>query len=118
MNFVVGTDLAHMTGKSIVAFRRHRALGHVDIKLGLIMIPATVVGVEFGAQAIERLEARESVDMVVGIIYIVILLLVSVFTVYEAVRSIRMMQSEKMDAKDVVGFQEVTRKIQGIRIPR
>ena len=24
-NFVVGTDLAHMTGKSIVAFKRHRA---------------------------------------------------------------------------------------------
>jgi len=27
------------------------------------------------------------------------------------------MQSEKMDAKDVVGFQEVKRKIQGIQIP-
>ena len=35
MNFVVGTDLAHMTGKSIVATRRHRSLGHVDVKLVL-----------------------------------------------------------------------------------
>jgi hypothetical protein len=26
-NIVVGTDLAHMTGKSIVAAKRHRALG-------------------------------------------------------------------------------------------
>ncbi|MFN2227731.1 MAG: TSUP family transporter, partial [Anaerolineae bacterium] len=34
MNFVVGTDLAHMTGKSIVAARRHRILGHVDVRLG------------------------------------------------------------------------------------
>ncbi len=38
MNFVVGTDLAHMTGKSIVAARRHRVLGHVDLKLGLLMV--------------------------------------------------------------------------------
>ena len=46
MNFVVGTDLAHMTGKSIVAARRHRVLGHVDVKLGFIMIIGTIVGVE------------------------------------------------------------------------
>ena len=45
MNFVVGTDLAHMTGKSIVAAKRHRALGHVDVKLGFIMIVGTVIGV-------------------------------------------------------------------------
>ena len=53
MNFVVGTDLAHMTGKSVVAARRHRALGHVDLKLGTFMILATVIGVEAGARIIE-----------------------------------------------------------------
>ena len=37
MNIVVGTDLAHIVGKSVVAAKRHRALGNVDIKLGLIM---------------------------------------------------------------------------------
>ena len=117
MNFVVGTDLAHMTGKSIVAFKRHRALGHVDIKLGLIMIPATVVGVEMGAQVIEALEARDSVDMVIGILYITILLLVSIFTAFEAIRSMRMMQTEGMDAKDVVGFEGFTKRIYSMRIP-
>ena len=35
INVVVGTDLAHMTGKSIVAAKRHRTLGHVDFKLGI-----------------------------------------------------------------------------------
>ena len=50
MNFVVGTDLAHLTGKSIVATRRHRALGHVDIKLGLVMVVGTIPGIESGAQ--------------------------------------------------------------------
>jgi uncharacterized membrane protein YfcA len=53
MNFVVGTDLAHMTGKSIVAARRHRSLGHVDVKLGLLLVLGTIPGVEIGARVIE-----------------------------------------------------------------
>lgn len=73
INIVVGTDLAHMTGKSIVAAKRHRTLGHVDFKLGFVMVSGTVVGVEIGAQLIELLETAGSVDLVVGISYIVIL---------------------------------------------
>ena len=34
-NFAVGTDLAHIVGKSVVAAKRHRALGNVDLRLGL-----------------------------------------------------------------------------------
>src|SRR5207249_6603102 len=33
-NYAVGTDLAHIVGKSIVAARKHRTLGNVDLKLG------------------------------------------------------------------------------------
>ena len=36
-NFAVGTDLAHIVGKSVVAAKRHRALGNVDLRLGFIM---------------------------------------------------------------------------------
>ena len=46
INFVVGTDLAHMTGKSIVAARTHRALGHVDLRLAMLMVIGTIPGVE------------------------------------------------------------------------
>src|SRR5258707_10033503 len=52
MNFVVGTDLAHIVGKSIVAARKHRALGNIDLKLGFIMGTGTLAGVEFGVQLI------------------------------------------------------------------
>src|SRR6478735_9747046 len=52
MNFVVGTDLTHIVGKSIVAAKKHRALGNVDIKLGGIMVIGTIAGVEVGAQII------------------------------------------------------------------
>ena len=117
MNFVIGTDLAYMTGKAIVAFRRHRALGHVDVKLGLIMILGTMVGVEIGARIIEILEAGKSIDVVVGVVYILILLIVSGFTLYESLQSLRMTQTEKMDVKEVVGFKGVSKRIHSIKIP-
>src|ERR1700761_8812178 len=55
-NFVVGTDLAHIVGKSVVAAKRHRALGNVDLRLGLIMAIGTIGGAEAGAQIIEFLK--------------------------------------------------------------
>src|SRR6266705_607851 len=58
MNFVVGTDLAHIVGKSIVAARKHSTLGNIDIKLGLIMVVTTIGGVESGAQVIQLLKRK------------------------------------------------------------
>jgi uncharacterized membrane protein YfcA len=80
MNFVVRTDLAHMTGKSIVAAKRHRTIGHVDIKLGLIMIVGTIAGIESGARVIEMLEVKGTVDTVIGFAYVAVLLIISSFT--------------------------------------
>ena len=79
MNFVIGTDLLHIVGKSIVATRTHRALGNVDTKLGMIMVVGTVIGVETGAQCIQYLKRNASVDMVVAIGYIVVLVSISLF---------------------------------------
>ncbi len=55
-NFAVGTDLAHIVGKSVVAAKRHRALGNVDLKLGLLMAFGTIGGAECGAQMIQALK--------------------------------------------------------------
>src|SRR5258705_4992032 len=66
MNFVVGTDLAHIVGKSIVAARKHRTLGNIDLKLGGIMVIGTISGVEVGAQLIQQLKTTAHGDVVVG----------------------------------------------------
>jgi uncharacterized membrane protein YfcA len=116
-NFVVGTDLAHMTGKSIVALRHHRALGHVDSKLGFIMVIGTVFGVEAGAQVIEFLKTVGSVDTVIGISYVVILLIVSAFTAFESIRALRMIRTDSLDVKEALGFQGVSRRVRSLRIP-
>jgi uncharacterized membrane protein YfcA len=116
INIVVGTDLAHMTGKSIVAAKRHRTLGHVDLKLGFIMVLGTVFGVEIGAQLIETLEDAGNIDEVVGVAYIVILLIISVFTAWESIRAIRMIRAQDISVKDVLAFESLSKRMHGIKL--
>jgi uncharacterized membrane protein YfcA len=117
MNFVIGTDLAHMTGKSIVAARRHRSLGHVDLKLGLLMIMGTIVGVEIGARIIESLKNSGAIDITIGITYIVILVIISIFTAWESIRAIQMVRTDKIDVQEAIGFEGLAKRIQGVNIP-
>ncbi len=89
MNFVVGTDLAHIVGKSIVAARKHATMGHIDIKLGFIMVAATTGGVEAGAQIIQALKRTANIDWVVGGAFVVILVGISTFMTWETVQTSR-----------------------------
>ena len=89
MNFVVGTDLAHIVGKSIVAARKHRALGNIDMKLGLLMVVGTIAGVELGAQCIQALKRTAHVDVAVGATFIVLLVGISGFMTWEGIKTLR-----------------------------
>ncbi len=82
MAFAIGTDIAHMAGKSLISTMRHGKFGNVDYKLGFIMLFGTVVGFEVGAQMIMWLERIGKVDMVVRWIYLLLLAFITwmVFT--------------------------------------
>src|SRR5438874_2481654 len=84
MNMVVGTDLAHIVGKSIVAAKKHRALGNVDLKLGLIMAIATISGGEAGAQTIQFLKKIGHVNLVVSLFAILVYASISAFMAWES----------------------------------
>ncbi len=117
IDFVVGTDLAHMTGKSLVAARSHRALGHVDIRLAMLMILGTVPGVEIGAQIIEALKPKGNTEQVVGIFYVIILTLIGSFTAWESMRTIRMRRTEQIAAQDAVERNGLLYQSRLFRIP-
>jgi len=112
----VGTDLAHMTGKSIVAAKRHRTLGHVDIKLGFVMVVGTVIGVEIGARIIESLEKAGNMDEVIGASYITILVIISAFTAWESLRAIRLIRVHRMEVHDVLAFSNITHRVGRIKL--
>ncbi len=117
INFVVGTDLAHMTGKSIVAARSHRALGHVDMRLALLMVLGTIPGVEIGAQVIESLKKIGTVERVVGYSYVVILTAIGLFTVWESLRAIRIKRTDQLDVREVLGIRSLVYRSRLLRIP-
>ena len=73
MAYAIGTDMAQIAGKSIVATIKHRKLGNVDMKLGLIMVVFTAIGIEMGATIIMWLERIGKVGPIVRGVYIVLL---------------------------------------------
>jgi uncharacterized membrane protein YfcA len=115
-NFAVGTDLAHIVGKSIVAARRHRALGNVDLKLGFLMAIGTMAGAEGGAQLIQLLKRRGHVDTVVSFVSIVVYIGISVFMIWESRKTLRQQRGQPQTKGDASAFQHVTRSIQRLRI--
>jgi uncharacterized protein len=82
MAFAIGTDIAHMAGKSLISTMRHGKFGNVDYRLGFIMLFGTIIGFEIGAQMIMWLERIGSVELVVRWLYIILLIFITymVFT--------------------------------------
>src|SRR3982074_3742792 len=93
-NFAVGTDLAHIVGKSVVAAKRHRALGNVDLKLGLIMALGTLGGAEAGAELIQMCKRAGNVNLVVSKVSITVYLGISSFMLWEARKTLTMQRSK------------------------
>lgn len=83
MAFAIGTDMAHMAGKSIVSTMRHSKFGNVDYKLGLIMLVGTMGGIEVGAQIVMFLERIGQVGPVVRWVYVVFLALIATMVFYD-----------------------------------
>jgi uncharacterized membrane protein YfcA len=121
-NYAVGTDLAHIVGKSVVAVRQHRAFGNVDLKLGLIMALGTIGGAEVGAQLIQWLKRAGNVNLVVSIVSIAVYVSISSFMMWESRKSLASKKplapaSAKGAKQDHSAFQHVTRAIQRLNMP-
>ena len=125
-NYAVGTDLAHIVGKSIVAARKHRTLGNVDLKLGMIMALGTIGGAEGGAQLIQALKRAGNVNTIVSWVAIVVYVGISVFMLWESHSTLKLHNGQSRrtvsNAKaseskaDHSAFGPVTKKIQQMKI--
>jgi uncharacterized protein len=77
MAFAIGTDVAHMAGKSLISTLRHGKFGNVDYRLGFIMLIGTIVGFEIGAQMIMWFERLGKVELYVRWLYMILLTLIA-----------------------------------------
>jgi hypothetical protein len=118
-NFAVGTDLAHIVGKSVVAAKRHRALGNVDLKLGFIMATGTIAGAEVGAQIIQYLKRRGDVDLVVSIVAVTVYISISAFMMWEGWKTLQSRRGKKRARLkgDHSAFAHIATRVQKLHLP-
>lgn len=85
-NFAVGTGLAWVMGNSVVGALRHGRMGNIDVRVGLIMLVASTVGMEGGVRALNLATQRGMANEVVLSISVVMLATVGVYTLIESYR--------------------------------
>jgi uncharacterized protein len=108
----------------VVAAKRHRALGNVDLRLGLIMALGTIGGAEVGAQLIQMLKRAGNVNLVVSIVSIAVYLSISTFMIWESWKTLTSQKGRLPRGKVTGGktkqdhseFGHVTRAIQRLKI--
>jgi len=103
MVYAVGTDMAHIAGKSIVSTFRHWKFGHVSVVIALLMLIGTMAGVEVGAQALMWLNDRGLAGPVVRYIYMVLLFCLFFFMMREYIQARKQEQVTGKQVKDIVG---------------
>lgn len=101
MAFAIGTDIAHMAGKSLISTLRHGKFGNVDYKLGITMIVGTVLGFEVGAQMIMWLERIGQVNVVVRYLYLVLLFSIAWMIITDIRKRLKMEKEAKAKGGEV-----------------
>ncbi|SFM84260.1 sulfite exporter TauE/SafE family protein [Thermodesulforhabdus norvegica] len=89
MAFAIGTDIAHIAGKSMVSTFRHSKFGNVDYKLGIVMLVGTMVGIECGARLVMWLERIGRVGSVVRWVYVVFLFLIALMVFVDYAKAVK-----------------------------
>jgi uncharacterized membrane protein YfcA len=118
-NFAVGTDTAHIAGKSIIATLRHSQLGNVDLKLGLIMAIGTMAGAEGGVRFIDWLKARGLAEQVVLAASLILMTSIGALTYRETMAARRRMAEQKASGKAIPRDETTSglaKKLQSIKI--
>ena len=117
----VGSGLAFVFGTSVIATLKHRDLGQVDYKLGVLMIAGTTAGIEVGKELVILLEELGLAGSIISVTYVVLLGGIGLFVTYEALKGDDdggidhdVDADAEVDADDIP---DIAKKIQQYRIP-
>lgn len=104
MAFAIGTDIAHIAGKSMISTIRHSKFGNVDYKLGVVMLIGTMVGIEIGAQLVMLLERLGMVGSVVRWVYVAFLALIALMVFSDYAKAVRKKKRGETGEHGTEGF--------------
>ena len=111
--FAVGTGLTLIMGSSIINTLKHKRLGNVDFKLGLLMVCGTIPGEILAERLNSGLETIGLAGPVIRYVYIVFLTALGSFIIYDYLKSRRIGDQ----SGDPVSTRRITKKVQNLRIP-
>jgi len=117
MPYAIGTDLAHIGGKSIVSTMRHGRFGNVDVKLGVAMIMGTTIGMELGANLVLLLERAGLAETVIRKAYIVFLALIGSYVLYDYLSHRSRLRKAMIEGTAPDTGPTFAHRLQRIRIP-
>ena len=117
MPYAIGTDLAHMGGKSIVSTIRHGKFGNVDVALAVSMIVGTTVGMELGAKLVMYLEQLGLAESVIRKIYVVFLFVIGSYVLYDYLRHVARKRKAAANATVPPTTRTLAQQLQRINIP-
>jgi uncharacterized membrane protein YfcA len=115
MPYAIGTDMAHMGGKSIVSTIRHGKFGNVDLRLGISMIVGTTTGTELGARLVMALERAGLAESVIRKAYIIFLAFIGCYVLYDYISHVR--KTRRSGSTSASSEETIASRLQRIRIP-
>ena len=110
--FAVGTGLTLVMGSSIISMLKHRGMGHVDFRLGLIMVCGTLPAEILAERLNSSLDAAGIAGPVIRYVFILFLTALGSFLVYDFFKTRR-----RRGAGDQVSTALLARRVQSLRIP-
>ena len=111
--YAVGTGLTLVMGSSIINMLKHKGLGHVDFRLGLLMVCGTVPGEILAERLNVALLEAGIIGPVIRYVYVVFLGALGTFIVYDYFKVRRRAGADG----DAVSTENLARKVQALRIP-
>ncbi|WP_247007109.1 sulfite exporter TauE/SafE family protein [Halorientalis litorea] len=116
----VGSGLAFVFGTSVIATLKHRDLGQVDYKLGVLMIAGTTAGIEVGKEIVLHLEELGLAGSIISVTYVFLLGAIGLFVTYEALKGDDDggIDHDAADAAvDDADIPDIAKTIQSYRVP-
>ena len=111
--FAVGTGLTLIMGSSIINTLKHRHLGNVDFKLGLILVSGTIPALFLAEWLINTLESAGLAGPVIRYVYVVVLAALGLFIVYDYWRTLRAPVARVGE----ISTASLARRVQALEIP-
>lgn len=119
-NLAVGTSLSWLVANSIIGTLRHRQLGNVDTKLGLLMVIGMICGVEIGVRVLNWIRSSGLTDVIVLSTSIAILVGIGTYTFQEIQK--RKAQLDKVlkskgKLPSAMRLPSIARRLQDLNVP-